>query len=274
MPNPLYFSLAEGALWAPSRRSKTSGLIFLPPLIGDTAISQLYRFRRLRRDGFALYTFAFPGHPGASGRFSLQAATKMTCRYMERAGGRARRMGIPLFGLGCCAAAMPLLAASQAAPKPPAHLVLLNPIVRFSPPAILSAFWRYSRAYSRNPLKQIRSLPAYLEQLFPGIAKNSRRFGALKRRRAALPRLVMEILQDRLLAAVRIEHTPVTCCYGEADALLWQLIPQGARAYEANIRHHCPRSIFKPLQGTHFFTESPLRQRLRRIITSAFEMPY
>ena len=273
MCKPPYRSLTDGALWASSRRDAISGLIFIPPLIGDTAISQLHRFRRLRQDGFGLYTFAFPGHPGAGGRFSLKAATKMTRHHMERARLRANRMATPLFGLGCCAAAIPLLAAAQAAPMPPTHLVLINPIVRFSPTAVLSAFWRYSREYSRSPLRQLRSLPSYLEHLFPGIIKDHQRFGALKRRRAALPRLVMEILYDRLLATVRITRTPVTCCYGEADALIRHLIPQGAKAYEASIRHHCPRSIFKPMQGSHFFTGAPLRHRLRRTITAAFGMP-
>lgn len=266
-----YSSLADGALWAPSRRGKTSGLIFIPPLIGDTALSQLHRFRGLRREGFGLYTFAFPGHPGAGGRFSLQAAIKMTCHHMEKAGDRASRMATPLFGLGCCAAAIPLLAASQAAEEPPRRLVLLNPIVRFAPAAILSAFWRYSRVYSRNPLKRVRSLPAYLEHLFPEISKNSRRFGALYRRRMDLPKLLLEIAADRLLAKVRIENTPVTCCYGQADMLLRQLTPRGEGAYEASIRRHCPRITFTPLAGTHFLVGARLRHRLRRLICTAFK---
>lgn len=265
-----YFTLPDGALWAPSRGAATSGLIIIPPLIGDTAVSQLHRFRSLRREGFALYTFAFPGHPGADGRFCLRAAAERTRRHMALAGARARSMVAPLLGLGCCAAAIPLLKAAHAAQAPPVRLALLNPVVRFSPATLLSTFWRYSHERSRNPLERVRALPTYLEHLFPGIVMDAHRFGALYRRRVALPHLLSELLGDRLLAAVRLERTPVLCCYGEADALLQELIPQGADTYETTIRRHCPQVVFKPLTGTHQLSGSRLRTHLRRIIRSFF----
>lgn len=268
-----YFTLADGALWAPSRGTATSGLIIIPPLIGDTAVSQLHRFRSLRREGFALYTFAFPGHPGAEGRFCLQAAAESTRRHMTLAGARARRISAPLLGLGCCAAAIPLLKAAHAAEAPPERLALLNPVVHFSPATLLGTFWRYSHERSRNPLEQARALPTYLEYLFPGIVMDTHRFGALYRRRVALPQLLGELLADRPLIDVRLQRTSVLCCYGEADPLLRELIPQGANAYETTIRQHCPRIIFKPLAGTHQLSGSRLRIHLRRIIRSFFTTP-
>jgi len=266
-----YRPLADGALLAHGRRANTTGLVFIPPLIGDTALCQLHRFRRLRRDDMALYTFAYPGHPGASGQFSLRAAIRATGLHLERAALLANRRDLPLFALGCCAAAIPLLAAVQSAQALPVRLLLLNPIVCFAPAASLHAFWAYSRRYSRNPLKQARSLPAFLDHLFPGIAKSRERFGTLERRRVALLHLLAEILRDRLLADVRIERPPVVCCYGESDALLGQILPRGAENYEAAIRSHCPRTIFAPLPAAHFLTGVRLRQRLRRIICAVFK---
>jgi hypothetical protein len=265
-----YHSLAEGACWAPSRRGGASGLIFIPPLIGDTALGQLHRFRVLRRAGFAIYTFAFPGHPGAGGRFSLQAAIQATRRHLQRAAGLADQLGAPLFGLGCCVAAIPLLAAIQAATAAPQRLLLLNPIVRFAPATLLAAFWRYSRQHSRNPLHQARILSAYLEQLFPGVATNRDRFGALERRRVALFHLLAEIAQDRFLDNVRLEHTLVVCCYGKADDLLRLLVPQGADSYEAALRRHCPRILFEPLPASHFLRGAQLRSHLLRLTRTIF----
>jgi hypothetical protein len=273
MPKRPYHSLAGGARWAPSRGGAYSGLIFLPPLIGDTALGQLHRFRGLRRDGFNIYTFAYPGHPGARGRFSLQAAIQATHRHLHRAAALADWLRAPLFGLGCCAAAIPLLAAVQSATALPLRLLLLNPIVRFAPATLLAAFWRYSRERSPNPLHQARILPAFLEQLFPGVAKNRYRFGALERRRVALPHLLAEIAQDRVLAEVRLERTPVVCCYGEADDLLRLLVPQGAASYEAALRRHCPRILFEPLPASHFLRGPRLRKHLQGIIRTVFKPP-
>ena len=267
-----YSTLADGALWAPSRGAATTGLILIPPLIGDTATSQLHRFRRLRRRGMAIYTFAYPGHPGTTGRFSLRAAMLATGRHMETAAHLAGRHKIPLFGLGCCAAAIPLLAAAHAAPVKPTRLALLNPLVCFAPDSLLKAFWSYSRVYSHHPLGRLRTLPAYLDHLFPGIAKNRARFGALERRRIALPQLLVEILQDQILAGVWLAQTPVVCCYGQTDPLLQQLLPKGVMNYEAAIRHHCPRATFKPLPAAHFFASPRLRERLGRIICQAFTL--
>jgi hypothetical protein len=275
MPKRPYYPLADGACWAPSRRGSARGLIFIPPLIGDTAANQLHRFRILRRDGFNIYTFAYPGHPGAGGRFSLAAALAATQSHLERAAILADQLSTPLFGLGCCAAAIPLLAAIQAATTPPLRLLLLNPIVGFAPATLLSAFWQYSRehARTRNPLHQARSLSAFLDQLFPGITTNLERFGALERRRVALPQVLAEIVRDRLLAEVRLDHTPVVCCYGLADALLRILMPQGTAAYEAAIRRHCPRVLFQPLPASHFFRDSRLRQHLQHLIGRIFRPP-
>ena len=266
-----YRRLGGGALLAHGRRKHTAGLVFLPPLIGDTALAQVHRFRSLRRDSLALYTFAYPGHPGAAGRFSLGAAIGATRHHLGKAAALAARFRVPLFGLGCCAAAIPLLAAVQAGQPPPLRLVLLNPLVRFAPATLLQTFWSYSRAYAYNPLGRLRTLPAYLDHLFPGIAKNRHRFGALERRRVALPRLLIEILQDRLLCGVPLTRTPTLCCYGEADALLQRLLPRGIGSYETAIRRHCPQIVFEPLPAAHFFAAPPLRKRLRGLIRDMFQ---
>jgi hypothetical protein len=275
MPKRPYYKLADGACWAPSQRGGIPGLIFIPPLIGDTALAQLRRFRVLRRDGFNIYTFAFPGHPRTGGRFSLRAAIATTRCHLERAASLADQLSTPLFGLGCCAAAIPLLAAVQSALAPPLRLLLLNPIVRFAPATLLSAFWRYGRehARTRSPLHQARSLSAYLDHLFPGIATNFERFGALERRRVALPQVLAEIVRDRLLDEVRLDHTPVVCCYGLADDLLRLLVPQGTASYEAAIRRHCPRVLFEPLPASHFLRDSRLRQHLQNLIGRIFRTP-
>ncbi|MDJ0783188.1 MAG: hypothetical protein QNJ22_14520 [Desulfosarcinaceae bacterium] len=248
-------------------------MIFIPPLVGDTALAQLHRFRPLRRDGFALYSYPFPGHPGAAGRFSLQTAIGATDHHLKSAADMARRHGTGLFGIGCCVATIPLLASVQGASRPPAHLVLLNPVVQFNPAAALMAFWRYSERYAQGPLGRLRSLPTYLESLLPGIAKNRRRFGALRRKRVALPRLLTEVLTDRVLMGVRIVRTAVTCCYGVSDPFRRHLLSEDASDFKAAIRRHCPSVRFVPLEGTHFLAGRGLRHQMRHLICTAFSRP-
>jgi len=249
-------------------------LIFAPPLIGGGAAHQIRLFRPLIRSGFDLISFSYAGHGSSEGCFSMGASIRDTRDALGHASAEARRRGIPLLGLATSYSAIPLLKTGRTLRHPFSRLVLINPLTRLRPLAILHSFWGFCRCQPREAAWGPSSpgrLQRYLDSLFPGVGKGPHRFGALSRRRTRLFRILAELMLLNPLSGVTLADTPVLCLYGQRDDVLRIFHPDMRRDYEPSIRSVCPRARFEVFQGGHFLRSAKLRSVVVQSILTYFQ---
>jgi hypothetical protein len=183
---------------------------------------------------------------------------------------------LPLFGIGPCYSAVPLLRAVHLLEEPIKKLVLVNAIPGLNPRAVMTSFIGHYRKRFPSPC----GLPAlstaakdYADGLFPGIVKGKDHFGTLRRRRARLLKIIAEFLTLQPLDGVSLTMTPVLCLYARKDRVL-EIYDEGIDAnYQSDIRRICPRALFRALDGDHFLSLPMAKGEAVRSITSFFRGP-
>jgi len=259
--------------WARAGHRHPKALIFAPPLIGGAAAQQMRIYRPLIRNGYDLFSFSYSGHGISDGHFFLSATIRDTRRALFHAAAEARRRKIPLFGLAASYSAIPLLSAGRIEPNPFSKLVLINPLVRLCPLAIVRSFWSFCR---RRPTPaswgpgRPNCLNIYLDSLFPGIGKGLDRFGSLRRSRARLFRILAELVFQNPLSGVTLAETPTLCLYGRHDDVIRVFHPAMGRDYEPAVRSICPHVCFQVYPGGHFLRSLKARAVVEKSILSFF----
>jgi hypothetical protein len=246
-------------------------LIFAPPLIGGTAVQQLRMYRPIIRYGYDLFSFSFSGHGISDGRFSLRASLEDTRHALCHAAEMAVQKKLPLVGIATSYSAIPLLDAARSQPPPFHMLVLINPLTRLRPLAILRSFRSFSKRHRHQPPSGGRvsaPIQAYLDSLFPGIGKGADRFGSLRRQRARVFRILKEVFSQNPLSDAALPDTPTLCLYGRNDDVLRIFHSNLRTDYEAAIRRICPDTRFQALPGGHFFRCPKVRGLLAESILS------
>jgi hypothetical protein len=182
--------------------------------------------------------------------------------------------GLPLFGIASCYAAIPFLHATDRLFEPVKRLVLINAISRLSVCAIIRSFcsYYYHILFSRNIFPGLRvALMQYADMLFPGIPKNRDLFGALRRKRARVGKIVSEFFTLDPLRDVCLARTPTLCLNASDDSVL-DIFNLGAWSnYQRDIKRICPETEFQILRGDHFFSGSASREQATQLISSFFE---
>lgn len=255
--------------WVEVRRAGARGILFVPPLIGGLGVQQVRTFRPLIRRGYHLISFNYAGHGRSGDKFSLSTTLEDAADVLEVAGERAEALNLPLYGVGCCYGAIPLIhAAHQAAASgggkresPIRKIVLINAILGLDISAAVRSFWSYYRRDCPGTAI-VEALERYLEFLFPGVRKSTVGFGELDRRRTRLFRTLAEAFSPDPLAAVRLTRTPNLCVYARHDSIL-SVYDSGPRSrYEKEIRRILPRTMFLPMKTDHFLTGTKERRHL------------
>jgi pimeloyl-ACP methyl ester carboxylesterase len=248
-------------------------VVFVPPLIGGNLSQQLGIFRWLIRRQWDLISFNYAGHGNSSNKFSLGGTIRDTKHMLSWACRLTDKEGLPLFAIGSCYSALPLLHAVHHLGEPVKRLVLVNAIPRLGPRAVMMSFMAYYKRLfpSRRGFPELRaSARKYADALFPDIAKGMDHFGELKRRRARLLKTVSEFLTLRPLDGVFLIGTPVLCLYGRKDRVL-QIYDEGIDVdYQKNIREICPQVLFRSLDGDHFLSPPIARSEAAQHIAAFF----
>lgn len=267
----------EGSLeWVAVRSAGASGVLFVPPLVGGLGVQQIRTFRPLIRRGYHFISFDYAGHGRSSGKFSPNTSCADTLAALRLAGERSNALGLPLYGVGCCYAAMPLIHATAAARKKggPAvrKLVLVNAILSLDLRAVLRSFWDYYRRDFPGT-ELLRAAERYLEFLFPGIHKSAAGFGALERRRTRLFRTVTEALSGDPLNGIQLPRMASLCIYARHDNVLSMYDKRPGFRYEQEMRRILPESTFLPLKADHFLSRVADRRRLCGAIAAFLKAP-
>ena len=267
----------EALEWVRVRNSSPQGVVFIPPLIGGDLSQQLGVFRWLIRKQWDLISFNYAGHGNSSNKFSLGATIRDTIHMLSWARSLTHKARLPLFAIGSCYSALPLLHAAHHLGEPVKRLVLVNAIPRLGPRAVMTSFMAYYRRLfpSRRGMRELRaSARGYADALFPGIAKGMDHFGALKRRRARLLKTISEFLILRPLDGVCLTKTPVLCLYGRNDRVL-QIYDGGIDVnYQKDIRQVCPQALFRSLDGDHFLSLPIVKTEATKHIAAFFRKVY
>ena len=266
--------------WVEVRRSDAKGILFVPPLIGGLGVQQVRTFRKLIRRGYHFISFNYAGHGRSGDKFSLKASLSDTREALRLAGRRARALDLPLYGVGCCYGAIPLIhaahhaaaALSDSESTPIGKIVLINAILSVDASAAVRSFWRYYRRDWRGTTIA-GAAERYLDFLFPGVRKTAGGFGALERRRTRLFKTLIEAFSVDPLKIVRMNHTPNLCVYARHDTVL-SVYDNGLRSrYEGDIRRILPSTTFVPMKADHFLSRPVERNLLCRIIAEFLNHP-
>lgn len=255
----------EGAAapdWVRVRAANPHAVLFVPPLIGGHHAQQVRHFRRLIRRGYDVVSFNYAGHGGSAGKFSLEAALSDTRAALHRAVAVSRTEGLPLYGIGVCYPAIPLLACAGRFKGAFDKIVLVNAVMGLSPRAVIRSFFDYYSELRRTENRMPRLAEAfhrYADFIFPGVAKNRHRFGALHRRRTRLLKTLWDAFFLDPLADVHLPQTPVLCLYSTHDRILRITENVLGDRYEDDVRRVCPLAIFRPLAADHFLSSHRAR---------------
>ena len=235
------------------------GTVFVPPLIGGTGMQQVHYFRGLNRMGYAIATFDYRGHGKSNGRFSIR--TSITDSLAVLRDLLAQGMPQPLFGLGDCYAAIPLLVCASKFPKAFKALALMNAVPTLQhvagPREILANYFYTDGRFSwRHPFDIKGMLAATNTKLFPHVDKSRDHFGILDYKNTHMALLVWEYLTSQPLQGVRVD-VPTLVGYGTSDSILGLHNNAREEAYREGWRKVAPQSEMRPLpEIDHFFSET------------------
>jgi hypothetical protein len=196
------------------------------------------------------------------GKFSLEAAFRDTRIALQRAAHIAQRKGLPLYGIGVCYPAIPLLACAGRSKAAFDKIVLVNAVMGLRPRAVVRSFFDYYSELRRTENRMPRLAEAfhrYADFIFPGVAKNRHRFGALHRRRTRLMKTLWDAFFLDPLAGVHLPRTPVLCLYSTHDRILQITENVFGDRYEEDVRRVCPLATFRPLAADHFLSHPGAR---------------
>ncbi|MCP4691562.1 MAG: alpha/beta hydrolase, partial [Desulfobacterales bacterium] len=223
---------------------------------GDSS-QQARQLRPLIRRGYDLISFTFTGHGRSGGRFCLGAARRDCLAVIDRGMRLAAGEGLPLYGVGFCYSATPLLYGAHRRNEPFRKLILVNAVLRIDPGAIWKAFWGYYRGLSRAR----RALPGlftafrgFMEFLFPGVMGPGASFGALQLSRGRPVKIVCQALAADPLKNARIRRTPVLCLHARDDAVLNLFGGKSDEHYRRTVRRVCRQAAFRRLEGDHYLS--------------------
>jgi hypothetical protein len=250
------------------------GLVFVPPLVGGDAAQQLRNFRRLIRMGYDFFSFSYPGHGRSTDRFSHAAAIQDTVALLNLVAQANRRDNLPMWGIACCYAAIPLIYGNSRLGAPLGKLVLINAVFDLSARAALASFLRYYREIHgrQRPLSPVREIfRRYLDFMFPNVQTDRHGFGRLHRRRIRLFRTLMDVVWLRPLDAVCEDRTRALCLYGREDNILRFYGAGYPISYEMTVRRIFPAVEFQPLPGDHFLSYPITRDETLGRIRSFFD---
>lgn len=263
--------------WVRVRVPEPKGILFVPPLIGGDCVQQIRQFRRLIRRGYDLISFNYSGHGGSADKFSLEATIRDTRLILNKTIRIGRREGLPIYGIGACYPAIPLLfwagtledALGEGTFREGAFrkIILINAILGISPRAVVRSFLDYHGELRRTRgrgLKLMEALHRYVDFVFPGVSKNRHGFGALERRRTRLLKTLFDALVLDPLQGICLTRTPVLCLYSAEDRILSIFDGVFGEAYEEEVRRVCPLARFRVLTSDHFLSHPRAR-------TAAFE---
>lgn len=253
---------AEDLDWVRIRSADSKAILFVPPLIGGHHAQQVRHFRRLIRCGYDFVSFNYAGHGDSTGKFSLEAALGDTRAALRRAVAASRTEGLPLYGIGVCYPAIPLLACAGRSDGIFHKIVLVNAIMGLSPRAIIRSFFDYYSDLRRTENRVPRLAEAfhrYADFIFPGVAKSRHRFGALHRRRTRLLKTLWDALFLDPLSDIHLPRTPVLCLYSTHDRILQITETVLGDRYEEDVRRICPLAIFRSLAADHFLSHPGAR---------------
>jgi pimeloyl-ACP methyl ester carboxylesterase len=248
--------------WIHIRAADPRAVLFVPPLIGGHHAQQVRHFRRLIRRGYDLVSFNYAGHGDSAGKFSLEAALTDTRAALQRAAAVSQREGLPLYGIGVCYPAIPLLACAARFPGVFHKIVLVNAIMGLRPRAIIRSFFDYYSELRRTESRVPRIAEAfhrYADFIFPGVTKSRHRFGVLHRQRTRLLKTLWDALFLDPLADVHLPRTPVLCLYSTHDRILQITENVLGDRYQQDVRRICPLAIFRPLAADHFLSHPDAR---------------
>ncbi len=260
--------------WMQMRILRPRGTIFAPPLVGGDGLLILRYLRPLKAKGFNLLSFNYSGHGLSSRPFSIRQSFRDTRGLLSLARRQPNRFPGPLFGVGICYAATPLLDALHRFGEPLSHIVLINAIPQLFSRHLLHSFWDFRRRLRAEiwPAAHLMSqLHHYAEFLLPGITINRRQFGLLALRRIRMLQTLVDWLASRQLQTVNLAHTAVLCLYSRDDRLFRAFrYFDTPRDYERAIRRICPTAVFVRLAGDHFLSSVRDRQQALAAITTFF----
>jgi hypothetical protein len=256
--------------WARLKVDNSRGMVFVPPLIGGSFAQQLNLFRWLARLNLDIFSFNYSGHGKSTDKFSLKTSMENTLIMASEARQKCRDKKLPLFGIGGCYSAIPLLFSAHTLAEPFSRIVLINPLTDLKPFAVIKSFINYYQNLSLKQTieKNIREATRkYTEFLFPDITKNKNSFGVLKRHNTRLWEVLLEFFLFTPLKKALLAQTPVLCLYAKNDRVL-NIYSQQHFQYEGNIRKICPLTRFKVISGDHFFRPETARQDAQKTISS------
>ena len=261
--------------WARLEHPVPKGIVFAPPLIGGSYAQQLNLLRWLGRLRFDILSFNYSGHGKSTDKFSLRTSLENTL-YMASAFHPENRDNTPdPAGFACCYSAIPLLYAAQRLEEPFNRIVLINPLIRLGPFAILKSFFVYYRDLFSNPAakKNLReALVRYVDFLFPHVEKDKESFGALKRHRTSIREVLFDLFLFSPLKEARLPGTRVLCIYSKKDRVL-DIYAKRREHYESELRKVCPLIRFMPMDDDHFFQFEATRRKARSAIGKFLAAP-
>ncbi len=248
--------------WVRVRVPEPRGILFVPPLIGGDYVQQVRHFRRPIRRGYDLVSFNYAGHGGSTDKFSLEGTIRDTRLILDQAVRIGRRDRLPIYGIGACYPAIPLLFWAGSPEGTFQKIVLINAILRLSPRAVVRSFLDYYddlRRTRRRVPRLMEALRNYVDFIFPDVAKSRRGFGALERRRTRLFKTLCDAFVLDPLQSIRLTRTPVLCLYSTEDPILNIFEGMFGSTYEAEVRRLCPLARFRELRTDHFLSHPHAR---------------
>lgn len=249
----------EGPLtWTRLRTKHPRAVVFAPPLIGGSAGHMLHHFRWLGAFGLEVFSFDYAGHGRSQGAFSLTTSLHNSREMTRVASSAAGRRGLPLYGLGVCYGAIPLIF-TAAVETPIRRMILLNPIPGVSVKPLLSSF----RQWCASQRGAHRRIAGYLNALFPFTEKGIHGFGTLTRRRTRLVRTLFEALNFTPLDTLCLEGTRLLCLYATNDIIRQAAGYACDDAFRESIRAICPGARFHLIDDDHYLSQPRSRRRIR-----------
>lgn len=258
--------------WMQAGSPRPRGTIFAPPLVGGDGLLTIRYLRPLKTRGYNLFSFNYAGHGRSSRPFSIRQSFRDTHSLLAFTRHHPQRFTPPLYAVGICYAATPLLQTLQRFGEPLSRIVLINAVPQLFSRHLLHSFWDFRRtlaAENRSPGHLVAQLRRYAEFLLPGMTINRRQFGLLALRRIRMLQTLVDWLASRHLQSVRLAHTAVLCLYSSDDHLFRAFrYFDSPRTYRQAIRRICPAAEFIRLEGGHFLSSAQNRRQALTAITT------
>ncbi|MBW1940502.1 MAG: hypothetical protein JRI28_03855 [Deltaproteobacteria bacterium] len=269
-----WLSMGSGHLEIIHVRTETPrAIVFAPPLIGGNLSQQVRYFRSLISFGYDLVTFTYRGHGKSQGKFSLGTTLKDTVFVLDHTCRLAENENLPIFGIGSCAAALPLLYSAGWRPMAFSKIVLINAITQIRLSSIFKSFFAYYRIIFRHQNKRYNMMDAlrsYWDFMLPEVSRHKGTFGELALKRTKPLKIFHETLAWNPLDKLRLNDLPVLCLYSRDDRILKLYEALSESHYRAKIKRICPQVRFSPLEGDHFLSQPDVRCKALKCILTFF----